>query len=241
MFKYEKTKEEMEKKLRENEKFRLIGNKRKRPAIRISGVRKGYEWSELKRIIMEENDEIKNNFYKSWMDESKFLTKKECRHKGKENWIIEVEPDIFKFFMKKGQIYFDLTVLYVEQYLEIPICNNCCRYGHVGKHCKMPATCYKCGGSHEGRQCKSPEKIECTNCKRRGLRNDHQANNNNRCTAYQKRLKEEKKWIEYGEDRTQGRDRDQEESINNTQETETDGLNTSTKNEKAGSSQTPEA
>ena len=91
------------------------------PMIMITGIEKGYKFKELIQIILEENPELKI-FGNSNKTLFKFITKKDCLNKRKENWILQTKPEIFRWFMKKEKINFDLTKTYVKEYCNIAMC-----------------------------------------------------------------------------------------------------------------------
>ncbi|CAH1984459.1 unnamed protein product [Acanthoscelides obtectus] len=59
------------------------------------------------------NNEIEAELNYSVTDKIKVVTKKNGLKPHKENWILQAPPEIAKWFLKRGQIDFDLVRVYV--------------------------------------------------------------------------------------------------------------------------------
>ncbi|CAH1962730.1 unnamed protein product [Acanthoscelides obtectus] len=78
------------------------------PMFLITGTEKGYEAKEFIDELIKLNNEIEAELNYSITDKIKVVTKKNCRNPHKENWILQAPPEIAKWFLKRGQINFDL-------------------------------------------------------------------------------------------------------------------------------------
>ncbi|CAH1106178.1 unnamed protein product [Psylliodes chrysocephalus] len=79
------------------------------PMLMITGITKGYEPLEFINELVEQNSDIKISLGESVMSKIRFVTKKDCRNNRRENWILQMPPDIFKWFIQNEKISFDLT------------------------------------------------------------------------------------------------------------------------------------
>lgn len=161
------------------------------PMFTITGILKGYSDEEFVEELIRLNPEIKTEF--KTMDiqnEIKIVAKKQCRNPSKENWILESQPAITKWFLKKQTVYFDLMRVYVQEHINLALCFKCAGFGHVAKYCEGKRSCHKCGDeNHEGKECTTTE-LKCPNCikmKYKAEDSKHSARDI-KCPIYQKRL-----------------------------------------------------
>lgn len=117
----------------------------------ISGLSKGMEENEIiSKVIRGLSDEI---IIKK--EEFKIIKRFQCRNIWKENVIVKTNIENFKYLVKKGKVEIDCMMYYVEEYLSLAMCFNCCKYGHVSKYCKEKSKCHLCAGDHNSNNCNS--------------------------------------------------------------------------------------
>lgn len=61
-----------------------------------------------------QNPDFKISFGENVREKIKYVTKKQCRKKEKENWILQLPPPIFKWVIKNENISFDLLKVFVQ-------------------------------------------------------------------------------------------------------------------------------
>lgn len=190
----------------------LVGNlevsrsREHEPLIMFTGLKKGWKFEEIREIILEENTDIQERFNKEWMEETIHIKTIQCRNKGKENWVIQTNLELFKHLMKRGKIYFDLMVVHVAEYVDVAVCFKCCKFGHTAKHCSSEARCYNCGEEHEGRNCSNKEEKICFNCKLKNNGNWRHKATSKECPIYWQRVKEKMGRIRYSREEDEVQD-----------------------------------
>ncbi|KAJ8912980.1 hypothetical protein NQ315_000037 [Exocentrus adspersus] len=163
------------------------------PLIMISGVEKGMGDEELVGKLIRQNEQ---NFENSNAEDVKIIRRTTCRNPWKENIILRTKLENFKNIVKRGKIELDCQLHFVEEYLGLPICYRCCRFGHVAKYCKEKMVCYKCTGEHDGKGCQSDTRT-CANCFRMfGKKESHEARNA-ACPALVQALEKSRRNINY--------------------------------------------
>lgn len=95
------------------------------PMVMITGIEKGYKEDEFIQELIEQNQDCKIEFGEHVAEEIKFVTKKQCRNNRKENWVLQIKPKVFKWFIKNEYISFDLMKLYVQEQLLVCHCCGC--------------------------------------------------------------------------------------------------------------------
>ena len=163
----------------------------------ISGIAKGYSPEEFIKVLIEDNPQIKNIFGDVFK-KIKFVTKKECRNKNKENWVLQTKPEIFKWFLKNENLCFDLTRAYVCEYTNLAMCYRCCYFGHVAKYCNGILCCFKCGEEHEGNHCPEDSPLDCPNCKRMKLNDRIHSARDHKCPVYLQKLEKYRQNTDFG-------------------------------------------
>ena len=184
--------------LKSKNSFEIRELKNTDPMIMFTGIEKGYKPEEFIATLIEENPEIQNKFGKDIDTKIKFITKKDCRNIRKENWILQMDPMVFKWLIKTGTVNLDLTKAYVQEYYNIAMCYKCGLFGHVSKYCKGEVCCLKCGGKHESNQCPINTQLNCPNCKRWNLKDRAHTARDLKCPAYLEKIEKYIKTTNYG-------------------------------------------
>lgn len=96
------------------------------PMLMITGIAKGYDSKTFTSELISDNPTMKVAFGEEVGCKIKFIIKKECRNKNRENWILQTHPEIFKWLIKNETLCFDLTRVYVTEYTDLPVCYRCC-------------------------------------------------------------------------------------------------------------------
>lgn len=178
----------------ENLEIRTIKNND--PMFRITGISKQFTGEQVLEGIMDQNEDIRVKMG-GRISEVKIITKNSCRNPWKNNWVFQAPADIFKVFVKKEIVDFDMEKIHIEEHTSLAICFRCARYGHVAKYCKDVPACTECAGEHEGNTCTKTDKT-CVNCKRVGNSNQHHSARDPKCPTYQKKLSQQRLYTNYG-------------------------------------------
>lgn len=139
---------------------------------------------ELERL----NNEVVEELGYTVKDKIQVISKRKCyRNPAKSNWILQAKPEIAKWFLRKGRIFFNLLTVHVQEHLNLAQCFKCCGFGHVSKYCSQEECCFKCGGKHSGINC--IEALNCPNCTKMKIANrNHSARDQNNCEIYKRKL-----------------------------------------------------
>lgn len=165
------------------------------PMILITGIEKGYEPETFIKEFINDNPQITDIFGQNLEDKIKFITKKTCRNTKKENWILQTPPDIFKWIIRNDNLRFDLTKAYIQEYVNLAMCFNCCNFGHIAKYCKADPCCHKCGGEHNSRECSKP--LDCPNCKRLNLSDRIHSARDQKCPAFVQKIQKQREYVNF--------------------------------------------
>ena len=168
------------------------------PMFMVTGIEKGITNEEFLEEIERLNYEIVNELGFKISDKIKIIAKRQCRNPLKENWILQAQPQIAKWFLKKGKINFDLVMVYVREHFNLAMCFKCCGFGHVSKYCKEKETCHKCGDEHVSIDC-NIDKYKCPNCQKLKLTEINHSARDLQCPIYKRRLERYKNNIIYND------------------------------------------
>lgn len=166
------------------------------PIMIISGIKEGWKEEDLIKEIVKRNEIILGQD-KEAEKKMKVINKRKTRTGKKENWLIEMRPEIFKIFEKVESIVIDYVIVPIKEYINLAICYKCCRYGHVAKYCEHEASCYNCGGKHEGNNCEE-RNMNCINCEYAEIEYRTHDARDIRCPVYKRKMDEERGKINYG-------------------------------------------
>lgn len=123
------------------------------PMIMVTGILKGYTPEFFIKEFVNENPDMTVTFGSDVANHFKFITKRDCKNKTKENWIFQTPPDTFKWLIRNNNLTFDLCPAYVQEYTNVALCFKCCLFGHVAKYCTSNECCHKCGEAHRYTKC----------------------------------------------------------------------------------------
>lgn len=166
------------------------------PMIMLTGILKGYTPDNFIDELVTENCKLTTEFGPDVRKYFKYVTRRECRNKQKENWIIQTTPPIFKWFMK-NEISFDLTKIFTVEYTNITMCYKCCTFGHIAKYCTGKICCHKCGGDHQGKDCQENTELDCPNCKKMRLNERRHTARDPKCPAFIQRVQRLRQYTNY--------------------------------------------
>lgn len=167
------------------------------PMLMITGINLGYEADHFIHEFIEDNPTIKDIFGHDVEKKIKFVAKKSCKNIIKENWILQTEPDIFKWLIRNENLTFDLTKAYIQEYINLSMCFKCCNFGHVLKYCKADLCCFKCGAKHEPNQCPENAPLDCPNCKRLNLDDRMHTARDLKCPAYLQKIQRQREYVNF--------------------------------------------
>lgn len=170
-----------------NKNFDVKDITAKDPMFLITGIIKGFTAEAFINELIAENPELIQTFGENIRTQLKVISKKDCKNKQKENWILQACPKIFKWFMENKFLTFDLATVYTQEYVNVSICFKCSNFGHVAKYCQRSECCHKCGGGHNAKDC-TKDTLECPNCTKMGLLDRSHSARNISCPIYQKRV-----------------------------------------------------
>lgn len=170
------------------------------PIVILTGIEKGYDETQIIDEIYAQNERIRARMgsVQDWKGSIKFLTKKDCRNKDKENWTFQVSPRLFALLDREGKVVLDLVEVMVEERIRVSMCYRCCAFGHVAKYCRaLKPICSECGEEgHERKECVASVK-KCPNCYRFiGKKLEHAATDN-LCPCVIKKKEQSKARVNY--------------------------------------------
>lgn len=182
--------------LNNNNNFKMKESGEVNPMFMVTGINKGFSNADFLEELQNLNSEIVEELGYSVTDKIEIVTKKQCRNPTKENWILQAPPQIAKWFLKRGTIFFDLVRVYVQEYFNLAICFKCSGYSHVAKYCTEKECCHKCGGQHFGKDCET-EELKCPNCSKLKLQDLNHSARSRHCPVYIRKLERFKTNITY--------------------------------------------
>lgn len=183
--------------LAQDGKLRIDNHLVNNPMVRVIGVAKGFTKESIVQEIIDMDDYMQTNFL-GCIKGIKAVTSKPARNPNRENWILEVPPEVFRYMVDRGHVVVDFVQAPVAEHLDVATCYKCCRLGHVAKHCRHGEACGKCAGEHQSKNCTGREALDCVNCKRAGLKERRHSAFDKKCPVYARAILRERERIAYG-------------------------------------------
>jgi hypothetical protein len=167
----EEQRKKLETVLKTTEGVEMGSKKKLNPTVTLTGLETGWKEEEIVDEVFQKNGWIQSTTTREEFKEAfKFLARKRCQKSPKENLTFAVEPRLHKAFIEKQKIVVGLTMVFVEEMVQVTRCFKCNGLGHIAKSCKQEPKCHKCGKEgHKIKECRS-EKSECGNCRQAGHR-----------------------------------------------------------------------
>jgi hypothetical protein len=167
----EEQRKKLETVLKTTEGVEMGSKKKLNPTVTLTGLETGWKEEEIVDEVFQKNGWIQNTTTREEFKKAfKFLARKRCQKSPKENLTFAVEPRLHKAFIEKQKIVVGLTMVFVEEMVQVTRCFKCNGLGHIAKSCKQEPKCHKCGKEgHKIKECRS-EKSECGNCRQAGHR-----------------------------------------------------------------------
>lgn len=186
--------------LKDNKNIKLKELGEEKPMFMLTGIEKGFSEEEFLEELQNLDSEVTNDLGYSATKKIEIVAKKQCRNPCKENWILQAPPQVVKWFLKKGTVFFDLVRVYVQEYFNLAICFKCSGFGHISKYCSENERCHKCGGEHHAKDCKV-EHFKCPNCikVKSGSGDINHSARSKSCPVYLKKLTRFKANINYND------------------------------------------
>ncbi|CAK1549482.1 unnamed protein product [Leptosia nina] len=139
-----------------------------RPMFIVKGVSSDISATDLKYIIINQNENIKANIRNEADIEFKF--KRPNRNSNLYNAVFVSAPYLWRHVVQSLKLNVDHQRVHVEDFTPLLQCFKCLKFGHTRKFCKTEEThCSHCADSnHEFKDCpvkKDSHKLTCYNCK----------------------------------------------------------------------------
>jgi hypothetical protein len=165
------------------------------PRIEVSGLSNSLKEEEIIPILRISNKQLFENHEASLI---------RCYKNEKSTTaIIECSGKLFSNLIQKQRIKAEWDSVRVKESINILRCFSCLQYGHKKEECSQKKICYKCTSTeHAAKECPSSIKI-CINCKNHNLKTktmidiNHSCYDENKCTLLIKKIRAEKKRINY--------------------------------------------
>lgn len=77
-----------------------------KPMFMLTGIEKGFSEEEFLEELRHLDSEIKTDLGYSATNEILNCNKKQCRNPFMENWVLQARPQMAKWFLKTGTVFF---------------------------------------------------------------------------------------------------------------------------------------
>ena len=142
---------------------------KKQPKISIRKIDISIPEDQIKNVILEQNDFIREKLENSNDTFELLFTKPEGDFTKRA--IFKCSPNIRSLIMKRGCVYIDYTKCDCSDNLFIHQCLHCAGFGHTVKFCHQKSvskvSCIYCAGEHCGKDCPNKNNYNkhcCVNC-----------------------------------------------------------------------------
>ncbi|XP_023211879.1 uncharacterized protein LOC111614748 [Centruroides sculpturatus] len=140
----------------------------RRPRIILTNVPITVEEADIIPMIYNQNDIFQNTTIEEFASATRISTvlfrnnnKENCRH-----IVISTSPKFRNILVKTKHIALEWAKIYVNDYIPLVRCYQCCGYNHLSTNCPNKQRCSHCGKTHKFSDCRKLEDPpQCTNCR----------------------------------------------------------------------------
>ncbi|GBN22713.1 hypothetical protein AVEN_68049-1 [Araneus ventricosus] len=180
------------------EQFEISKPRRRRPQIIILGLPNDVDKERLIKGLCS-----KNHYLCDAKNKPLFEVNFSIRARFSTNWIVSVDPSVYKRLFEFQGLYFEFTRLKFDKLFGIKQCRHCRKFGHTTKWCPraQDALCGNCGLEHPTESCKE---VTCVNCRDANQRSgttfkiNHKPNDRSKCESYEKQKANLVRLTDYG-------------------------------------------
>lgn len=157
-----KLKKEAQSKL--GESYNINEPKKRRPSIKIIGMREKRTTMEIEEKLKAQNKIL--NARESYIKVVHVAEMKAIKNRPVRYFAYaEVDVKSYNKLMEEKELRIGWDVCKVFDGTTVTRCFNCCGYNHKAAVCKKETRCPKCAGSHKIGDCKATENnVKCVNC-----------------------------------------------------------------------------
>ncbi|XP_023229280.1 uncharacterized protein LOC111629613 [Centruroides sculpturatus] len=140
----------------------------RRPRVILTNVPIAVSEEEIIPMMYEQNEIVQNMTMDEFSSSTKISTvlfrnnnKENCRH-----IVISTTPNLRNLLVKTKHIAIQWAKIYVNDYIPLVRCYQCCGYNHLSTTCPNKQRCSHCGKAHRFRECRKLDDDPCCiNCK----------------------------------------------------------------------------
>ncbi|GBM81112.1 hypothetical protein AVEN_109151-1 [Araneus ventricosus] len=180
------------------EQFEISKPRRRRPQIIILGLPNDVDKERLIKGLS-----YKNHYLCDVNNKPLFEVNFSIRARFNTNWVVSVDPSVYKRLFEFQGLYFQFTRLRFDNFFGIKQCRHCRKFGHTTKWCPraQDVLCGNCGLEHPTESCKE---VICVNCRDANQRSgttfkiNHKPNDRSKCESYEKQKANLVRLTDYG-------------------------------------------
>ncbi|GBN49271.1 hypothetical protein AVEN_207701-1 [Araneus ventricosus] len=180
------------------EQFEISKPRRRRPQIIILGLPNDVDKERLIKGLSS-----KNHYLCDVNNKPLFEVNFSIRARFNTNWVVSVDPSVYKRLFEFQGLYFEFTRLRFDNFFGIKQCRHCRKFGHTTKWCPraQDVLCGNCGLEHPTESCKE---VICVNCRDANQRSgttfkiNHKPNDRSKCESYEKQKANLVRLTDYG-------------------------------------------
>ncbi|XP_046684620.1 cingulin-like [Homalodisca vitripennis] len=146
---------------------------KKRPMLMIYDVEMSLKDDEIMKEIYERN--LKEEMTEDEMKEGFTIRSRKEEGKGDRrrrigSIIVQCSAKVRNLLRRRERLYIGWTSNRAKDYIDLPRCYRCQRFGHVAKYCNGKKACPRCSEEHDIKDCRVQEDApwKCVNCERDG-------------------------------------------------------------------------
>lgn len=195
-----KLKEEAQSKL--SEKYNINEPKKRKPCVKITGMREHRNSDEIVSKIKAQNKFLESE--KAYIKVVHTARMRSFNNRSVRYFAYaEVDPESYQKLMEAEVVNIGWDVCKVYDAVTVTRCFNCCGYNHKAKDCKKDTRCPKCAGNHGVKECNTTDaEPKCVNCEEAVGRLNLRININHaawdpECPAFKRKLEIERNKVNF--------------------------------------------